>query len=257
MRLFQLVVACIFVAFSATAHAGDCSRLFLGGQPPTISAQQPGRQTEICFTAFAVVVSGVARDPIWSAEHLTARYARRAPHTPRAGSFHPEQMLPGEDRAYLRDYDHGWDRGHMTPAGDIASRQAKDQTFSMANVVPQAPALNRGIWEGIESALRRLAKRDGELYIVTGPWLRPGDAWTQNGRVQIPGATWKAIYDPSTGRSGAWICTNSMSPDCRIVSIAELSYLVGVDPFPSLSPTEAAAPPDLPTPEPSRYWPPR
>lgn len=257
MPRIPLLLACILLAVPAKAYARACSRLFLGGQPPTIGAQQPERQTEICLIAFAALVSGVARDPIWSAEHLTARYARRAPHTPRTGSFHPEQRLPAGDRAYPSDYDHGWDRGHMTPAGDIASRRAKDETFSMANVVPQTPALNRGVWEGIESAVRRLAERDGELYIVTGPWLRPSDGWTKNGRVQIPSATWKAIYDPSAGRSGAWICTNTMSPDCRSVSIAELSHLVGVDPFPALSPQEAAAEPDLPTPVPSRYWPPR
>jgi endonuclease G len=145
----------------------------------------------------------------------------------------------------------------MTPAGDVASRRAKDETFSMANVVPQTPALNRGVWEGIESAVRHLAEKDDGIFIVTGPLLRPGGARTNNGRVEIPSATWKAIYDPSTSRSGAWICKNIIAPDCRTVSISTLAKLVGVNPFPALSPAEAAATPDLPTPERSRYWPPR
>lgn len=256
--MLRLLLALPLLAISiASAQARDCGHLFLDGQPPVLTGSQPGDRTSLCFTAFAVLVSGDARGPVWSAEHLTARYAKRAPHTPRTGSFHPEQRLPADARAYPRDYDHGWDRGHMTPAGDIASRRAKDETFSMANVVPQAPALNRGVWEGIERAVRHLAERDGELYIVTGPVLRPGDQRTENGRVEIPGATWKAIYNPATSTGGAWICTNTMTPDCRTVSIATLSQDVGVDPFPSLSRSEAERPPELPTPEPSRYWPAR
>lgn len=256
--MIRLLLALPLLTILATsAQARDCAHLFLDGQPPALTAPQPGGQTGICFLAFASLVSGDARDPLWSAEHLTARYAKRAPHTPRSGSFHPEHRLPAEARAYPRDYDHGWDRGHMTPAGDVASRRAKDETFSMANVVPQAPALNRGVWEGIESAVRRLAGRDGEIYIVTGPVLRADDRRTENGRVQIPGASWKAIYDPVTSAGGAWICTNTLAPDCRTVSIAALSRDVGVNPFPALSRAEAERAPYLPTPEPGRFWPPR
>lgn len=254
----RLLLALPFLLLSlSVAEARDCSHLFLEGEPPAETGPQPGRQTSLCYIAFAVRVSGEARDPLWSAEHLTARYARRAPHTPRSGSFHPAQRLPVEDQASPRDYGRGWDRGHMTPAGDIASRRAKHETFSMANVVPQAPALNRGVWEGIESAVRRLAERSGELYIVTGPVLRPDDQWTPNGRVQIPGATWKAIWDPAASAGGAWLCTNTGTPECRTLSIAGLTAAVGIDPFPSLTEAEAARPPELPTPEPSRYWPPR
>jgi endonuclease G len=247
-----LLAVPLLTVLATSAQARDCTHLFLNGRPPALTAAQPGDRKGICFLAYAALVSGAARDPIWSAEHLTARYAKRAPHARRSGSFHPEQRLPADARAYPRDYDHGWDRGHMTPARDIATRRAKDETFSMANIVPQAPALNRGVWEGIESAVRHLAAREGELYIVTGPILRPDDRRTENGRVEIPSATWKAIYNPATSTGGAWICTNTMSPDCRTVSIATLSQQVGVDPFPSLSRTEAARSPELPAPEPSR-----
>ena len=63
----------------------------------------------------------------------------------------------------------GYDRGHMTPSGDMPDEHAQQQTFSLANMVPQTAALNRGVWEGIESAVRDLAVRQGELYVVTGP----------------------------------------------------------------------------------------
>lgn len=248
------LLAALLLLPCAVAQARDCDRLFLAGRAPEVAGAH-GPVTALCFRAYAVTVSGSARDPLWSAEHLTARYAARAPRTPRDGIFHAESLLPPDSRADPQDYGHGWDKGHMTPAGDVASRRAKGETFSMANVVPQTPALNRGIWEGIESAVRDLAVRDGDVYIVTGPVLQSGDSRTADSRVEIPTATWKAIYAPSTGRSGAWICSNTVSPDCRTVSIAALSRAVGVNPFPALRADQAGAAPNLPAPEPSPYWP--
>lgn len=245
-----LLALCLLLGQAPLAQARDCSHLFLGGRPPAITGGQAGLGPSLCFIAFAVRVSSAARDPLWSAEYLSAHYARIAPFRRRAGSFHPEQRLPPADRAYPRDYGRGWDRGHMTPAGDIASRRAKDETFSMANIVPQRPRLNRGIWAEIEIALRHLAERTGGVFIVTGPVLQPGDARTPNGRVQIPSATWKAIWDPAERRGGAWICTNSNRPRCRTVSLAALDQAVGVAPFPALSPAETSLPPLLPKPEP-------
>lgn len=248
MRVFATAALLLLALAQTPAQAHTCRHLFLDGQPPAVSGAEPGQREALCFTAYAVLVSGVARDPLWSAEHLTAHYARIAPFRRRTGTFHPEQRLPREDRAYPRDYGREWDRGHMTPAGDIASRRAKAETFSMANIVPQRPELNRGIWEGIEIAVRHLAERSGALYIVTGPVLRPDDARTPNGRVAIPGATWKAIYDPARRQGGAWICTNSHAPRCETVSLAALSRDVGVTPFPALTVAEQEVPPHLPPP---------
>lgn len=253
MRSLPTAALLLLALAQTSAEAHTCRQLFLGGEPPAVSARAPGQRASLCFIAYAVLVSGVARDPLWSAEHLTAHYARIAPFRRRAGTFHPERRLPPEDRAYPRDYGRGWDKGHMTPAGDIASRRAKDETFSMANIVPQRPELNRGIWEGIEIAVRHLAERTGAVYIVTGPVLRPDDARMPNGRVEIPGATWKAIYDPATRQGGAWVCTNSHAPRCQTVSLAALSRDIGVIPFPALPMAEQEAPPHLPAPMPRRH----
>ncbi len=87
--------------------------------------------------------------------------------TPREGQFHPDDRLPFADQAQLVDYRRsGYDRGHMTPSGDMPDEHAQQQTFSLANMVPQTAALNRGVWEEIESAVRDLAARQGELYMT-------------------------------------------------------------------------------------------
>ena len=54
-------------------------------------------------------------------------------------------------------------------------------------MVPQTTALNRGIREGVESAVRRLAGRGGQPYVVTGPAYAggPPQAISQDG-VLVP-----------------------------------------------------------------------
>ncbi len=50
----------------------------------------------------------------------------------------------------------------MTPSGDMPGEDAQQQTFSLANMVPQTPELNCGIWAGIEMSVRNLAAQEGE-----------------------------------------------------------------------------------------------
>ena len=136
----------------------------------------------------------------------------------------------------------------MVPLGDEPTPQAQQQSFSLANVVPQAPMLNRGIWERIESAVRRRAERDGELYVITGPVFQGGDLQQIGAGVLVPSATYKAVYDPAANTAGAYVCTNTNQPECRTISVAELAQLTGLDPFPAVPEAVKAAPPRLPLP---------
>jgi endonuclease G, mitochondrial len=213
-----------------------CPALFAGGQPPALLNPKLGQRTQgLCFDAFAVLASGVTRGPLWSAEHPTAASLAAARGTARVNLFHPEDALPIEDRAELADYARsGFDRGHMTPSGDMPDAAAQQQSFTLANVVPQAPKLNRGAWSSIESAVRRLAEKEGELYVVTGPVFEGADLQALRGRVLVPTSTYKAVYDPTVGAAGAYVCTNVSEPECRVVSVAALAQLTGIDPFPAV-----------------------
>ena len=64
--------------------------------------------------------------------------------TVRESQFYADPRLPPADQAQLEDYRRsGFDRGHMTPSGDMPDGQAQQQSFSLANMVPQTPELNR------------------------------------------------------------------------------------------------------------------
>jgi hypothetical protein len=91
----------------------------------------------------------------------------------------------------------------MAPSGDMPTEDAQQQSFSLANMVPQTAELNRGIWAGVEMAVRTLAEREGELFLVTGPAFH-GEQIRSIGSdgVLVPTSTWKAVYDPKANGTG-------------------------------------------------------
>jgi len=213
------------------------------------------RTTLLCNDAYAVLASGVTRGALWSAEHPTAASLDAARATPREGQFHIEDRLPPGDQARLEDYRRsGFDRGHMTPSGDMPDARSQQQTFSLANMVPQAAKLNRGVWAGIEMAVRHLAQRRGELFVVTGPAFQGQNLKTIGpDGVLVPSATWKAVYNPQSGSAGAYVCSNAAAPQCGTMSVATLAGTVGIDPFPALPAGVKETVMILPRPEASPY----
>lgn len=71
----------------------------------------------------------------------------------------------------LEDYKgSGWSRGHMAPAGNMPTAKAMAQSFSLANMVPQAAKHNGGVWAAtVEQATRKyVAHAGGDVYVHTG-----------------------------------------------------------------------------------------
>ena len=62
----------------------------------------------------------------------------------RANTFHPDPSLPPGERAELSGYARsGFDRGHMSPSGDIPDEWSQDESFSLANMIPRTRTGNR------------------------------------------------------------------------------------------------------------------
>jgi DNA/RNA endonuclease G (NUC1) len=164
----------------------------------------------ICYSAFAVLHSGVTRTPLWAAEHLTRKGLDAAVATERKDTFHEEVKLPPDERADLDDYARsGFDRGHLAPTADMPDEQAQHESFSLANMIPQDPQSNRGLWSGIESAARGLARRSGELYVVSGPIFQGATLQRLRRRVLVPTHIFKAIYDPKPKQAAAYLVENA------------------------------------------------
>ena len=210
-------------------------QLWHGEAPRLVNTKLEAATRELCFAGFALLHSGISRTPLWSAEHLTAARVRAAGAMERKNAFHAEPKLPRAERAELKDYTRsGLDRGHMAPSGDMADATSQHASFSLANIVPQDPDGNRGIWAGIESAVRGLASEDGEVYVVTGPVFAGANLQRLHGRVLVPTSLYKAVYDPGSGGAAAYLVPNAPGDRWQEVSLARLTELTGIDAFPGL-----------------------
>lgn len=252
-----LLLALLLAAAPARAVPFACPEHFAHGQPPELLNSRLAQGARpLCFAEFATLHSAASRTPLFSAERLTRARLARAADLPRQGRFHPEPRLPAEESASLADYVRsGFDRGHMAPSGDMSTPQAQEESFSLANIVPQAHGLNTGLWERIERGVRAYARRHGRLYVVTGPAF-VGDEIGVAGRVLVPTHVWKAIYDPARGQAGAYLAANRDEGGWRPVSLQRLEALTGIAVFPGLAPELRARTMSLPPPAPgwSRRW---
>src|SRR5579883_691244 len=233
----------LFSAFVSLTNQGlsaetGCASQLLQGAAPIIKNQKLASQTyALCFSEIALQYSGLSRTPLWSAEHLTARRIEQARSLPRlhADAFHEEPSLPREYRAELSDYRRsGFDRGHMAPNGDMSTPEAQQESFSLANMIPQDPCNNEVLWEGIESAVRDLALAEQEVFVVTGPAFLGEELQSLRGRVLVPSHIFKAVYVPSRNAAGAYFAPNDSSQSWEAISLAELETKIGIDVFPSL-----------------------
>lgn len=93
----------------------------------------------------------------------------------------------------------GYDRGHLCPAGDMAfSYSAMLATFSVANIAPQVPKLNRGIWKSTENYLRHNVTIFDSIRIVVIPlWLHRDTTRIGVHKIAVPHAFIKLAFKAS------------------------------------------------------------
>ena len=236
----------ILLAFGASVDAAEdftaCPQFFANGKPPVVAPRPTNRA--LCFDAFAILHSGESKTAVFVAEKLN-RASMADAHEKRTNRFFADARLRSAERATLDDYKgSGFDRGHMAPAGDMPTAQAMAQSFSLANMVPQAPEHNRGVWKmSVEAATRKYAARaTGDVYVITGPVFVPSIAQSSGigtGQVRVPKYLFKLVYDQSKNR--AWAFWQENSDETRAskpISYAELVKRTGIEFLPGLHPTD-------------------
>jgi len=116
----------------------------------------------------------------------------------RSKSFKMDKMVISIS-AKSSDYTNsGYDRGHLCPAGDMGfTAVAMEESFLMSNISPQVPDFNRGVWKELEFKVRDWAKKERQLYVVTGPVFKDIKDTIGKEEVVVPGYYFKIIYDPT------------------------------------------------------------
>lgn len=233
----KLILSFCLMLVATIGYASTCTDQFAGGQAPLITnPKMTAKYRQLCNQAYVVGHSGITRTPLWAAEFLTRERLLDAKGLKRSNSFRPDTRLPASERSELSDYARsGYDRGHMVPSADFGDPSSQDESFLLSNMIPQEPENNRGIHEGIESAVRKEVKKRGALYVITGPLFQGARLESLKGRVIIPTAIYKCLYDPSRNEAGCYLEQNAPGSDYSTVTVSEIEKQAGINLFPSLS----------------------
>ncbi len=217
-------------ALPAKAFA-ECPAFFVDGHVPApAGAAGVGKLRALCYDAFAVLHNGESKTPVYVVQRLNRALVDDADEK-RTNKFFADARLPRSERAELDDYKRsGYSRGHMAPAGDMPTARAMAQSFSLANMVPQAMKHNSGPWARIEKDTRSYAHRaQGDVFVFTGPVFDSHSSAIGNGQVRVPSHLYKLVYDASTHRSWAyWQANDDAERVSKPISYEELVQRTGI-----------------------------
>jgi len=112
-------------------------------------------------------------------------------------SFHTEKALDREYRVSPKSYSKtGYDRGHM--ANDASfdwSMKSLNSTYSMANIVPQEPKVNRYHWIKVERYARMVARKLGSLNVLNIIRYNTNPKRLKKQNIAIPKGFYKILYN--------------------------------------------------------------
>lgn len=209
MHFIAVALWLAFVSPAAAADTNACAEHLPYGMPALPSSLH---LTLVCHRGYAAMHDDEMLVPRWVAYHLTG------PHTlgciARGNNFHADDDLPKDRRASPSDYARsGYDKGHMAPAQDFAwAAEVMSDSFSMVNMAPQVPGLNRAQWLRLEESVRAYAFARGEVIVYVGPVLGDDPKTIGRGKVAVPQAFWKVIVDPAKAEAIAFAMPQQAIP---------------------------------------------
>jgi endonuclease G len=187
--LIALLVIGLLLALLLNSPNPSTSIHLVLGNPSNASTTDPNNYLMI-KPQYAISYNRDQSIPNWVSWQLNQSWLGTVD---RSNDFRPDTTLPaGWYQVRPSDYtSSGYDRGHLCPSGD-RTRTPEDNsaTFSMTNMIPQAPENNREIWRELEEYSRELVSQGTELYIIAGG---TGSKRALKGKVTVPEYTWKVI----------------------------------------------------------------
>ena len=128
-------------------------------------------------------------------------------------SFYTEKNLPKKYRSHTKDYTHsGYDRGHL--ANDASfdySAKVVRKTYTMANIIPQAPKVNRKTWIKAEKLERQVAAKLGSVSVLNGVVYSSHPKRIGKNQIAVPDGFWKMIYNDEKGYQKCFYYENDLS----------------------------------------------
>lgn len=128
-------------------------------------------------------------------------------------SFYTEKILKKKYRTHTKDYTRtGYDRGHL--ANDASfdyNEKIVAKTYSMANIIPQAPNVNRKTWIKAEKLERKIAVSLGQVNVINGVVYSKVPKRIGKNKLAVPYAFWKMIYNDNENYKKCFYYKNDLN----------------------------------------------
>lgn len=195
----RVLLAYLVLVLGAVPALAASPNLAMG--MPSPATADPSNRNDFLLdrTYFAESYNDTRGEPNWVAWRLVASDVGHAPRV----KFYADPDLPADFKHVdPTDYtDSGLDRGHLCDHADRSSTlEASTATFTMANMIPQAPNVNRRAWAHLEDYCRELTKQGKTLYVYSGAAGQGGEGADgpatvigHTHHVVVPARCWKVI----------------------------------------------------------------
>lgn len=131
--------------------------------------------------------------------------------------FYPDKRLPEKYRMSPYSYKKsGFDRGHLAPnAAFNYDEKAQRATFSMANMTPQYPKVNRSAWSKAERYSRVVAVKLGNVKVPDIVTFDSNPKTLKSGQA-IPSGYYKIITNKDKDFQKCYYYKNIEKPDLKL-----------------------------------------
>lgn len=131
--------------------------------------------------------------------------------------FYSEKTIPIQYRSKSKDYvKSGYDRGHLaSDASFDYDAKVVRKTYSMANIIPQAPKVNRNTWIKTEKLERYLAVQFGKVDVLIGVLYNDNPKRIGKNQIAIPTAFYKKLYNTSKNYEKCFYYKNDLNIDVK------------------------------------------
>ncbi len=148
-------------------------------------------------------------------------------------NFYAEKSLDKKYRIYTTDYTNsGYDRGHLAPDASFDwSQESLNAVYTLANIIPQAPQVNRNMWSKLEKFARDKAVELGELDVINVVKYSKNSKKIGEHKMSVSRGFYKMLYNNNLGYQECFYYSNRLnlsarddSVDKHKVSCAEVAY---------------------------------
>ena len=139
------------------------------------------------------------------------------PNIDKRPSFYVEKSIDKKYRISSTDYiNSGYDKGHLAPdAAFDWSDESLNAVYTLANIIPQAPQVNRNMWSKVEKFARDKAVELGELDVINVVKYGQRSKRIGKNRMAVSRGFYKVLYNDKQNYKECFYYANKLNLSSR------------------------------------------